>query len=87
MLGFLIRIEFNKMFTPLFIYAFAGMAECGSLALWLALIYVRGINPNQSGFYLKFTATALIVIYVFFNLVGFVLHLKVTRRDRKFITW
>lgn len=41
----------------------------------------------MSGYYLKFAATALIIIYIFFNLVGFVLHIKVTRKDRKFLTW
>ena len=32
------------MFTPLFIYSFVGIAEAGNFALWLALIYTKGID-------------------------------------------
>ncbi len=75
------------MFAPLFIYSFVGIAECGVIALWIGLIYLRGINTSQTGTVLKIAATALAGIYVLFNIIGFIFYLKVTKNDKKFRTW
>lgn len=75
------------MFAPLFIYSFVGIAECGVIALWIALIYIRGINSNTTGTLLRIAATVLAGIYVLFNIIGFIFYLKVTRNDKKFRTW
>lgn len=75
------------MFAPLFIYGFVGVAEAGVIALWLALIYTKGVNDNNTGFILKIAASVVAGIYVFFNLLGFILYLKITRSDSKFRTW
>lgn len=75
------------MFTPLFIYAFAGISEFGSLLLWIVLIYIRGINNYQTGTILKLVASIVGLIYIAFNVLGFLLYMLITRNDRKFITW
>lgn len=86
-LAFLIRMQFPKMFAPLFIYSFMGIAEVGLLALWIALIYTRGISETKLGTYLKLAATALCIIYLGMNLLGFFLYLKIIRSDNKFRVW
>ena len=43
-MGFLIQSKFEKMFTPLFIYAFGGLAEVGVMALWIVLLYLYGVE-------------------------------------------
>jgi hypothetical protein len=75
------------MYTPLFIYSFVGIAECGLIALWLALLYTRTISNNPSGAILKIIATAISGVYVLFNFIGFIVYLKVTRKDKKYKTW
>lgn len=51
------------------------------------LIYIRGINIYQTGNILKIAATALVGVYFGFNVLGFLLYIYITRKDRKFIVW
>lgn len=83
------------MFVVIFIYAFSGIVEAGSLGLWIALILTRGVFNTEDSmlanegepFYLKIAALAVCGMYVLFNLVGCILYCAVTRFDRKYAVW
>ena len=75
------------MFTPLFIYAFGGLAEVGVLALWIALLYVQGVEESDLGALIRWIGTGIGGIYFIFNLVGFILYLARVRKDRKYKVW
>lgn len=80
-------MHFDKMFAPIFIYCFVGIAEIGVISLWLALIYMKGIAPSSIGFMLKVAASTIGGIYVFLNILNFILYLRITRNDPKYRTW
>ena len=86
-LAFLIRLQFPKMFAPLFIYSFMGIAEAGLLALWIALIYFKTIEDSKLGEYLGLAALVLCLTYCCLNVLGFFLFLFLVRRDRKYRVW
>lgn len=86
--AFLLRYEYPKMFAPLFVYSFAGLAELGVLILWIVLIFVRDLGPKGSEKQaLKYVAIAIVAIYFLFNFTSFLLYMLVTKKDRKFVVW
>lgn len=86
-MGFLIQSKFEKMFTPLFIYSFAGLTEVGVLGLWIALLYVYGVEETNLGTLIRWIGTGIGGVYFIFNVVSFILYLTRVRKDRKYKNW
>ena len=86
-IAFLIRMQFPKMFAPLFIYSFMGIAEACLFGLWIALIHLRTIDDSRLGTYLKLAAIVICFIYCAINILAFFFYLCIIRKDRKYRVW
>ena len=75
------------MFAPLFIYAIAGLAEVGCLALWITLMWIYSVDATDLGTLIKYIGSGIGGIYIIFNILSFILFLALVRNDRKHRQW
>jgi hypothetical protein len=86
--AFILKIYFNKMYIPLYLYAFCGIFEAGCIALWTMLaVMTSNANLQDSVVNIYFTTFVIVIVYVLFNIVSFSLSCLMLKKDKKFMGW
>lgn len=87
--AFLLKHNFPKMFSPLFLYAIAGCFEFLSLALWTLLSVFWNLGNSSPLPYGSVVYAPVLIgcVYVCLNVVQFVLWSRKVQGDRQYRLW
>lgn len=88
-IAFLLRHNFAKMFSPLFVYPLAGCLEFLCLCLWtlLSVFWNLGLEAPLPFASVVYAPVLIASAYIIFNVLQFVLWNKRVRTDRQYKLW
>jgi hypothetical protein len=88
-IAFLLKHNFPKMFSPLFIYAIAGCFEFLCLVLWtlLSIFWNMGLQQPQSYSSVIYAPVLIGCLYIIFNVLQFILWNARIVKDRQYRLW
>jgi hypothetical protein len=86
--SFMLKLYFSKMYIPVYLYSFCGLFEAGCIGLWTGLaIKTSSVNLQETVVNVYFATLLIVIVYVGFNVVGFVYGLCRLKGDKKYEGW
>jgi hypothetical protein len=88
-ISFFLRQHYPKMFSPLFVYALAGVLEQLCLILWtiLTLLWRSGLNYDLPIVSVAYAPVLVLIAYGVFNAVQLICWKCVVQPDKKYALW